>query len=87
LKLYSSKSVTKGSDSINYGIQIIQNNEYLVTSKSLNIITELRKYAWDKDKKTGDKLNKPIDNYNHAMDAWRYHEMESLGRKITHDIR
>jgi len=83
----NARPVTKGNDSINYGIQIIQNNEYLVTSKSLNIITELRKYAWDKDKKTGDKLNKPIDNYNHAMDAWRYHEMESLGRKITHDIR
>jgi len=83
----NAKSVTKGADSINYGIQIIQDNEYLVTSKSLNIITELRKYAWDKDKKTGNKLNKPIDNYNHAMDAWRYHEMESLGRKIAHDIR
>lgn len=83
----NARPVTKGSDSINYGIQIIQNNEYLVTSKSLNIITELRKYAWDKDKKTGDKLNKPIDNYNHAMDAWRYHEMESLGKKFTHDIR
>lgn len=83
----NARPVTKGSDSINYGIQIIQNNEYLVTSKSLNIITELRKYAWDKDKKTGDKLNKPIDNYNHAMDAWRYHEMESLGKKFAHDIR
>lgn len=83
----NAQSVTKGSDSINYGIQVIQNNEYLVTSKSLNIITELRKYAWDKDKKTGDKLNKPIDNYNHAMDAWRYHEMESLGRKTKIEIR
>lgn len=83
----NAQPVTKGSDSINYGIQIIQNNEYLVTSKSLNIVTELRKYAWDKDKKTGDKLNKPIDNYNHAMDAWRYHEMESLGRKFNVDIR
>lgn len=83
----NAQAVTKGADSINYGIQIIQNNEYLVTSKSLNIITELRKYAWDKDKKTGDKLNKPIDNYNHAMDAWRYHEMESLGRKTKIEIR
>lgn len=83
----NARPVTKGSDSINYGIQIIQNNEYFVTSKSLNIITELRKYAWDKDKKTGDKLNKPIDSYNHAMDAWRYHEMESLGNKFNHDIR
>lgn len=70
--------VTKGSDSINFGIQLIQENDYLVTSKSINLISELRKYAWDKDKKTGEKLNKPIDNYNHAIDAWRYHEMETL---------
>lgn len=83
----NARPVTKGSDSINYGIQIIQNNEYLVTSKSLNMITELRKYAWEKDKKTGNKLNKPIDNYNHAIDAWRYHEMESLGNNFKIDIR
>lgn len=71
--------VTKGSDSINYGIQLMQEQNYLVTSSSVNLITELRKYAWDKDKRTGEKLNKPIDNFNHAIDAFRYHEMESLG--------
>lgn len=72
-------AVTKGSDSINYGIQTIQDNSYLVSQNSLNLINELRKYAWDKDKKTGAKLNKPIENYNHAIDAWRYHEMETVG--------
>ena len=71
--------VTKGADSINYGIQVIQDNSYLVTQKSLNLINEFRKYAWDKDKRTGAKLNKPIDNYNHAIDAFRYHEMETVG--------
>ena len=77
--------VTKGADSINFGISLIQENDYLVTSKSINLIMELRKYAWDKDKKTGEKLNKPIDNYNHAIDAFRYHEMETLKQpnKIT----
>jgi phage terminase large subunit len=81
LKSYGVKAigVTKGADSINFGIQTIQQNEYLVTSKSTNLIKELRKYAWDKDKKTGDKLNKPIDSFNHAIDAWRYHEMETMG--------
>ena len=72
-------AVTKGSDSINYGIQTIQDNSYLVTQTSLNLINELRKYAWDKDKKTGAKLNKPIENFNHAIDAFRYHEMETVG--------
>ena len=71
--------VTKGPDSINFGLQIMQEQDYLVTSKSTNTIDELRKYAWDKDKNTGAKLNKPIDNFNHSIDAWRYHEMESLG--------
>ena len=71
--------VTKGSDSINFGIQTMQSQDYLITKHSTNLINELRKYAWDKDKKTGAKLNKPIDDFNHAIDAFRYHEMETVG--------
>lgn len=71
--------VTKGSDSINFGIQVMQEQSYLVTKKSINLINELQKYTWDKDKKTGNRLNKPIDNFNHAIDAVRYHEMETIG--------
>lgn len=72
------KGVTKGKDSINYGIDVIQRNEYLVTSNSQNLIKELRSYVWDTDKQ-GKRLNKPIDFNNHAIDAFRYHEMETLG--------
>lgn len=72
-------AVTKGADSINFGIQVMQNENYLVTKKSLNLINELQKYTWAKDKKTGLKLNKPIENFNHAIDAVRYHEMETVG--------
>jgi phage terminase large subunit len=72
------KGVTKGKDSINYGIDVIQRNEYLVTSNSGNLIKELRSYVWDTDKQ-GKRLNKPIDFNNHAIDAFRYHEMETLG--------
>lgn len=81
LKLYGINAlpVTKGADSILFGIQIVQQNDYLVTTKSINLTNELHKYTWDKDKKTGERLNKPIDKFNHAVDAWRYHEMESLG--------
>jgi len=73
------KGVRKGADSINFGIQIMQSQSYLVTSKSSNLIKELRAYCWDKDR-TGKQLNKPTDSLNHAVDAVRYHEMESLGR-------
>lgn len=72
------KGVTKGRDSINYGIDVIQNQQYLVTSNSVNLIKELRSYIWDTDKQ-GKRLNKPIDHFNHAIDAFRYHEMETLG--------
>ena len=73
--------VTKGADSINYGIGIVQEENYLVTSSSKNLIDEFQKYTWAKDKKTNEPLNKPIDKYNHAMDALRYHEMEDIGLK------
>jgi phage terminase large subunit len=73
------KGVTKGTDSVNFGIQIMQSQEYLVTSQSTNLIKELRSYCWDKDR-SGKQINKPIANYNHAIDAVRYHEMESLGK-------
>ena len=85
LKKYGVKAfpVTKGSDSINFGIQIMQKQSYLITKKSINLTNELKKYTWDKDKKTNEKLNKPIDKFNHAIDGVRYHEMESLGLKKT----
>jgi len=76
------KGVTKGKDSINFGIQVMQQQEYLVTSNSTNIIKEFRNYTWDKDKQ-GNKLNKPVDFQNHICDAIRYHEMETLGMNIN----
>lgn len=72
------KGVTKGKDSILFGIQIMQQQEYIITSSSVNIIKEFRQYCWDVDK-SGNKMNKPIDQFNHAIDAIRYHEMEALG--------
>lgn len=77
------KGVTKGKDSINYGIDVMQRQDYLVTSQSVDLIKELRSYIWDTDK-TGRRLNKPIDFNNHAIDALRYHEMETLGIGATY---
>lgn len=77
------KGVTKGTDSINYGIDVMQRQEYLVTKQSTNLIKELRSYCWDTDKQ-GQRMRKPIDHYNHAIDALRYHEMEALGLKSNY---
>ena len=74
------KGVTKGVDSVKFGIDVMQRQEYLVTTQSTNLIKELRSYCWAV-KKDGEKTNIPIDNFNHAIDALRYHEMETLGLK------
>lgn len=63
--------VSKGRDSIVYGINLMNQNEIFVTSRSKNLIKELSNYIWMKDKE-GNTLNKPIDAFNHAIDAARY---------------
>jgi phage terminase large subunit len=69
--------VSKGRDSITYGISLINQNKIYVTSRSKNLINELRNYIWLTDK-SGVKMNKPIDAYNHAIDAMRYAIMSQL---------
>ena len=73
----------KGADSIIYGIQLLQQQDLLVTSQSLNLIKELRNYVWKKDKNGQQIPNKPIDDHNHAIDALRYAAMEILGNKSS----
>lgn len=65
------KPAVKGADSIKYGIDYLQSYQIKITKNSTNIIKELRSYTWDTDK-TGKVLNKPIDAYNHSIDAMRY---------------
>jgi phage terminase large subunit len=77
---FNIKPVLKGSDSIKFGIQILQEHNLFVTKESTNLIKELRSYTWDKDK-TGKSLNTPIDDYNHAIDAMRYLAMMELKKK------
>lgn len=74
------RGATKGKDSINYGIDLMQQYSIFVTKNSINLIKELRNYTWQKDKE-GKTLNKPVDMYNHCIDAARYAIMEKLGNK------
>lgn len=69
----------KGKDSINNGIDYLQDYHMIVHPRCVNFITEISNYTWDTDTKTGKRLNKPIDDFNHLMDAMRY-AMEDLSR-------
>lgn len=82
---FNIKPVAKGSDSIIFGLDILQNYKLLVTQNSTNLIKELRGYTWDKDK-TGKTINKPIDEFNHAIDAIRYLAMMELKKNLVWDL-
>lgn len=66
------KPCVKGPDSIIHGIQKLQNYEIIVHPQCSELITEFENYSWQKDKATGEYINKPIDSFNHYCDALRY---------------
>ena len=61
----------KGKDSVNNGIQLVQDQRISVTKRSVNIIKEYRNYLWQTDK-DGKVLNTPEHTFSHSMDAGRY---------------
>lgn len=65
------RASVKGKDSILFGIQKLQQYKIVVHPCCGELITELENYSWTKDK-TGEYTNKPIDAFNHYLDALRY---------------
>ena len=73
LRTYGHKVLpcTKGKDSIVYGINLINQNKIFITKRSTNLIKELQSYTWMKDRE-GNTINKPINAFDHCIDACRY---------------
>ena len=65
------RAAKKGKDSILNGIQFIQNFKLVIHPRCVNFLTEVTNYQWAKDK-FDNSINKPIDDFNHLMDAMRY---------------
>lgn len=74
------RAAKKGPDSIRAGIALIQDYKIIIHPRCVNFITEISSYTWDKDK-FDNMVNKPIDDFNHLMDAMRYAMEEFDGRK------
>lgn len=74
---YNVKGAIKGADSINQGIDAIKRYNSYIDPNSKDLIEEFSSYTWKKDR-NGNALNKPIDKFNHGIDAGRY----ALSRKI-----
>lgn len=67
----------KGPDSIKNSIDILKRYKLNITSKSVNLIKELRSYKWSTDK-NGNAINTPVDYNNHLIDALRYVALNKL---------
>lgn len=74
---FNAKKTIKGS--INIGIDMIRRYRLYVTEDSVNMIKELRNYKYIEDK-NGQLTNKPIDAFNHSLDALRYSIVNKLGK-------
>jgi phage terminase large subunit len=78
-KRWNIKPTAKGADSVMAGIDMLKRYKIHVTKTSLNTIKEFQNYKWQEDK-NGNLLNKPIDNFNHAIDATRYAVWNKLSK-------
>jgi phage terminase large subunit len=73
------KPTQKGADSVIVGIDVLKRHKLFVTPRSNNLIKEMQNYKWTEDKNSN-LLNKPIDAFNHAIDAVRYATYNKLSR-------
>ena len=76
---FNIKPTAKGPDSINVGIDMMRRYTIAVTKRSLNLIKEFRNYKYIEDK-NGKLTNKPVDAFNHGIDACRYAVFNTLNR-------
>ena len=76
------RPVIKGKDSINFGIQVMQNYTLNIPKTCQNLTNEFYSYEWSSDR-FGKQLDKPVDFNNHLIDAARYACMMRLSNKAT----
>lgn len=65
------KEAVKGQGSVLQGIQKLQQYEIIIHPSCINLIEEFENYSWAQDK-DGTGINKPVDMFNHGIDALRY---------------
>lgn len=79
---YNIRPVIKGKDSINFGIQVMNNYTINIPKSCQNLVNEFYGYEWETDR-FGKQLDRPIDFNNHLIDAARYGCMMRLSNKAT----
>lgn len=71
----------KGADSVKNGIDRMQRCNIIVDERCTKTIEEFENYTWQKDRKTGEYINQPVDSYNHHIDSIRYGIQTVINKK------
>ena len=61
----------KGKDSVNFGVQWLQQQTIVLDTRAINHRNEMQIFQWQKDK-NGNAIRRPIDKNNHLIDGMRY---------------
>jgi phage terminase large subunit len=77
---FNAKAVTKGKDSIKFGISVMNNYKIHIDKKSQNLINEMYAYQYATDK-YGYTTDNPEGGLDHLIDAARYVAMMKLSVK------
>jgi phage terminase large subunit len=80
----NSLTTIKGKDSVNHGIQWLQQQKIVIDIHCQNFRNEIQQYKWEEDR-DGNVLSRPVDKNNHGLDALRY-AYESEFKQITQRI-
>ena len=70
-------AVEKYAGSINAGLAKMKEYNLIITNRSVHIKKEIDNYVYDQNK-DGMYLNKPVDEFNHAIDGIRYVVLEEV---------
>lgn len=79
----SRKSPDGKINNVRYGISLLQERKVTYTAKSKNLEREYLAYSWRK-KKTGEVLDEPEDDNNHALDAVRYSVLDLTRKPVEY---
>jgi phage terminase large subunit len=79
---FNIRPVVKGKDSINFGIQVLQNYSINIPKACQNLVNEFYGYEWETDR-FGRQQDRPVDFNNHLIDAARYAGMMRLSQVAT----
>ena len=69
--IFNIKAAKKGAGSIEGGIARLRDYEIIINEACPNAIIEFSNYCWKQDS-SGQLMARPIDEYNHLIDAMRY---------------